>query len=62
MRRRVPQDPYVDAKLMGILLAGMLGQTRTECSARAHLCPELRPSGVYPVVSALYPPERPPKA
>jgi hypothetical protein len=46
MRRAVPPDPYVEAKLLGILLAGAFGQTRSDCSAQFRLRQELRPSGV----------------
>jgi hypothetical protein len=46
MRRSAAPDPYVEAKLLGILLAGLLQQTRSECSAQALLRQELRPSGV----------------
>lgn len=43
---RPVQDPYLEAKLLGILLSGVFGQTRPECSAEARLRLELRPSGV----------------
>jgi hypothetical protein len=47
MRRSQPPDPYVEAKLLGILLSGVLGQTRPECSPETLLRLELRPSGVH---------------
>jgi hypothetical protein len=46
MSRLSPPDPYVEARLFGILLAGVLGQTRPECSPESRLRLELRPSGV----------------
>jgi hypothetical protein len=64
MKRSLPADPYVEAKLLGILLAGVLGQTRTECSAQSSLRAELRPSGTHRVAvkHQLYDPDKPPKA
>jgi hypothetical protein len=50
MRRAAPPDPYREAKLLGILLAGALSQTRRECSAQAMLRQELRPSGVQRIL------------
>jgi hypothetical protein len=50
MRRPVSPDPSVDDQLLGILLAGMWGQTRADCSAAARLKLELRPSGIHAVV------------
>jgi hypothetical protein len=59
MRRPNAPDPYLEAKLLGILLAGMLGQTRPECSAHARLRQELSPSGTYRIPPRLSePPER----
>ena len=46
MRRLPPPDPYLEAKLLGIMLAGVFGQTRAECAPEAGLRLELRPSGV----------------
>lgn len=46
MRRLPPPDPYLEAKLLGIMLAGVFGQTRAECAHDARLRTELRPSGV----------------
>jgi hypothetical protein len=46
MRRLPPPDPYLEAKLLGIMLAGVFGQTRAECAPDAPLRLELRPSGV----------------
>jgi hypothetical protein len=44
--RRLPEPfPYVDAKLFGILLAGVFAQTRPDCSRDARLQSE-RPSGI----------------
>jgi hypothetical protein len=45
MRRLIPTDPYVEAKLFGILLSGVFGRTRVECSPESRLRLELRPSG-----------------
>jgi hypothetical protein len=36
----------MEAKLLGILLAGAFGQTRHDCSPQCGLRQELRPSGV----------------
>jgi hypothetical protein len=47
MRRLPPPDPYVEAKLLGILLSGVFGQTRKECAPESLLRLELRPSGVH---------------
>lgn len=47
MRRLSPSDPYLEANLLGILLAGVFGQTREECSAQTRLRQELRPSGIH---------------
>jgi hypothetical protein len=47
MRRLQPPDPYVEGKLLGILLSGLLGQTRPECAADSRLRQELRPSGIH---------------
>jgi hypothetical protein len=46
MRRLPPPDPYLEAKLLGIMLAGVFGQTRAECAPDAPLRLDLRPSGV----------------
>lgn len=63
MKRSLPADPYLEAKLLGILLAGVLGQTRPECSAQSRLRQEL-PSGTYRIAikHQLYDPDKPPKA
>jgi hypothetical protein len=50
MTRLPPPDPYVEAKLLGILLAGAFGQTRTDCSPEARLRLQLSPSGIYRIV------------
>jgi len=50
MRRLTPPDPYVEAKLLGIMLSGVFGQTRAECAPPALLRLELRPSGVQRIV------------
>ncbi len=47
MRRLTPPDPYVEAKLLGILLSGVFAQTRADCAPEARLRLELRPSGVH---------------
>jgi len=46
MRRLLTPDPYRDAKLLGILLAGVFGQTRTDYAPESRLRLDLRPSGV----------------
>jgi hypothetical protein len=46
MRRLPPPDPYLEAKLLGIMLAGVFGQTRAECAPDAQLRMDPRPSGV----------------
>jgi hypothetical protein len=58
MRRLPPPEPYEDAKLLGILLAGAFAQTREDCSAHARLALELRPSGVHRLVSLPEDPEQ----
>jgi hypothetical protein len=45
MTQAPPPDRYVEAKLLGILLSGVFGQTRPECSAESRRRLELRPSG-----------------
>jgi hypothetical protein len=64
MRRSLPADPYVEAKLLGILLAGVFGQTRSDCSPQERLRQELRPSGTHRILvrTQLYDPDKPPKA
>jgi hypothetical protein len=47
MRRLSPPDPYVEAKLLGILLSGVFSQTRSDCSPEARLRLDLRPSGTH---------------
>lgn len=54
MRRLSPLEPYEDANLLGILMAGAFGQTRADCSAQSRLRQELRPSGIHRVAK---PPE-----
>jgi len=61
MRRAVPPDPYVEARLLGILLAGAFGQTRADCSAQCRLRQELRPSGVQRIAGATLEPEPKPE-
>ena len=56
MRRLSLPEPYEAAKLLGILLAGVFGQTRADCSAQSCLRQELRPSGIHRVSK---PPEDP---
>lgn len=51
-----PPDPYNEANLLGILLAGVFGQTREDCGTQARLRQELRPSGIHRVTK---PPEDP---
>ena len=58
MRRPQPLDPYVEAKLLGILLAGAFTHTRADCSAQARLRQELRPSGIQRIPSTRPDPER----
>ena len=60
MRRLLPPDPYVEAKLLGILLSGVFGQTRTDCSPESLLRLEPRPSGVRRVLLTVLEPK--PKA
>jgi hypothetical protein len=60
MTRTPPQDPFKEAKLLGILLAGVFSQTRPDCSVEARLRLELRPSGVHRI--ELPKPDREPKA
>lgn len=57
MRRLTPPDPYVEAKLLGILLSGVFAQTRADCAPETRLRQELRPSGVHRIAL----PERKPK-
>lgn len=45
MTQKPPLDPYVEAKLFGILLAGAFAQTRSDCSPEARLRLELDPRG-----------------
>ena len=59
MRRLTPTDPYVEAKLFGILLSGVFGWTRSECSPASRLRLELRPSGTQRI--ALPKPDDKPK-
>jgi hypothetical protein len=47
MTRLPPTDPYVEAKLFGILLSGVFGCTRLECSPESRLRLELCPSGTH---------------
>jgi hypothetical protein len=57
MRRPTPPDPYLEAKLLGILLAGAFGQTRADCAIEARTRLELRPSGIQRI--ALPDPNKP---
>lgn len=57
MRRLTPPDPYVEAKLLGILLSGVFAQTRADCAPETRLRQELRPSGGHRIAL----PERKPK-
>ncbi|HKY37695.1 MAG TPA: hypothetical protein VJN18_17255 [Polyangiaceae bacterium] len=58
MKRLGPPNPYVEAKLLGILLAGAFAQTRSDCSPQHRLRQELRPSGVQRVSGTKPDPER----
>jgi len=58
MRRLSPPDPYNEANLLGILLAGVFGQTREDCSSQSRLRQELRPSGIHRVAKPPDEPER----
>jgi len=58
MTRPTPPDPYVEAKLLGILLSGVFGQTRADCAPESSLRVELRPSGVQRIA---LPPKGEPK-
>jgi len=60
MRRLTPPDPYLEAKLLGILLSGVFGQTRADCAPESRLRLELRPSGIQRI--ALPEPAGKPKA
>ena len=57
MTRLPPPDPYVEAKLLGILLSGVLGQTRAECAPESGSRLESQPSGTYRIL----PPQRDPE-
>lgn len=48
MTRPPPPDPYVEAKLLGILLSGVFGQTRPECSL------PWRPRAAEPKLSGIH--------
>lgn len=50
MTRPNAPDPYLEAKLLGILLSGIFGQTRPECSPEARPRFEPNPSGVHRIV------------
>ena len=50
MTRPPSSDPYLEAKLLGILLSGVFGQTRPECSLEARPRREATPSGVHRIV------------
>ena len=54
MTRLPPPDPYVEAKLLGILLSGVFGQTRVECAPESRPRLDPQPSGTYRIL----PPER----
>ncbi len=57
MRRSAAPDPYLEAKILGILLAGAFAQTRADCTRQARLRQELCPSGIYRVTDAADEPE-----
>lgn len=57
MTQGPPRDPYVEAKLLGILLSGVFGQTREDSGTAERLARELRPSGTYPRAPGQPPPE-----
>lgn len=48
MTQKPPLDPYIEAKLFGILLAGAFAQTRSDCSPEARLRLELAPGSAAP--------------
>ncbi len=58
MRRSAAPDPYLEAKILGILLAGGFAQTRDDCAREGRLRQELHPSGIYRVAD---PSGEPPK-
>jgi hypothetical protein len=58
MRRLPPPEPYNEANLLGILLAGVFGQTREDCSSQSRLRQELRPSGIHRVTKLPEDPQR----
>jgi hypothetical protein len=58
MKRPGPLDPYVDARLLGILLAGAFTQTRSDCSAQHRLRQEFRPSGLQRIPGSKPDPQR----
>jgi hypothetical protein len=47
MTQGLPPNPFVEAKLLGIMLSGIFGQTRDDCSEEARLRLERPPSGAY---------------
>ncbi len=47
MTQATAPNPFVEAKLLGIMLSGVFGQTRDECSEEARLRLELPASGAY---------------
>jgi hypothetical protein len=50
MTRLPSPDPYLEAKLLGILLSGVFGQTRPECADPSRALAEQRPSGIHRIV------------
>ena len=50
MKRLQQVDPYLETKLLGIMLAGVLTQTRAECTSDRPFLTELKPSGVHRIV------------
>jgi len=40
-------DTFIEAKLLGIMLSGIFGQTRPDCSEEARMRWELPASGAY---------------
>jgi hypothetical protein len=51
MTQGLPPNPFVEAKLLGIMLSGIFGQTRDDCSEETRLRLELPASGAYRIGS-----------
>lgn len=47
MTQGLPPNSFVEAKLLGIMLSGIFGQTRDDCSEEARLRLERPQSGAY---------------